>query len=110
MVLDEPTASLDFGNQARVLERVLGLASRGMGILLSTHNPDHALLCANRVLLLHAGRVIADGRPGEVITPENLRKIYGVDVELTDAGSGASRRTLCIPLVARSRVVPHRRT
>jgi iron complex transport system ATP-binding protein len=101
MVLDEPTASLDFGNQVRVLERVLVLASRGIGILLSTHNPDHALLCARRVLLLHAGRVIQDGAPARVITPDNLRTLYGVDVELMHVGSGTSGRAFCIPLMTR---------
>jgi iron complex transport system ATP-binding protein len=99
MVLDEPTASLDFGNQVRVLERVLALANRGIGILLSTHNPDHALLSATRVLLLHGGRVIQEGPPRAVITPGNLRTLYGVDVELIRAGPETSSRTLCIPLM-----------
>ena len=103
MVLDEPTASLDFGNQVRVIDRVLGLAERGMGILLSTHNPDHALVCADRVLLLHGGG-IARGVPDRVITPSNLRTLYGVEVDVTTLGDG--RRTLCVPHVGRTAPPP----
>lgn len=53
LILDEPTASLDFGNQARVLEEVRALAVRdGLAVLMTTHQPDHALLVADRVMLL----------------------------------------------------------
>jgi iron complex transport system ATP-binding protein len=51
--MDEPTASLDFGNQVRVLGQIEHLARRGIAIMLSTHDPDHAFLCAHRVALLH---------------------------------------------------------
>ena len=44
VVMDEPTANLDFGNQVRVLERIRALAADGIGVLLSTHDPDHAFL------------------------------------------------------------------
>lgn len=102
MVLDEPTASLDFGNQVRVLECILALAGRGMGILLSTHNPDHALVCADRVILLHGGCILETGPPRDVITPDNLRKLYGVEVDVTGFGAGEARRTLCVPRVGRA--------
>ena len=49
VVFDEPTASLDFGNQVLVLGEVKKLAASGLGIVLSTHNPDHAFACASRV-------------------------------------------------------------
>jgi iron complex transport system ATP-binding protein len=102
MVFDEPTASLDFGNQVRVLDRVLVLAQQGIGVLLSTHNPDHALACADRVLLLHGGRILDEGAPGAVITAENLKKLYGVEVDIAVVGPDATRRMLCIPRVGRS--------
>jgi iron complex transport system ATP-binding protein len=85
-----------------VLDRVLRLADRGMGILLSTHNPDHALVSADRVVLLHGGRILEEGAPEKVITSENLRTLYGVEVDLADVGTGMTRRTLCIPRVMRS--------
>jgi iron complex transport system ATP-binding protein len=59
LVMDEPTASLDFGNQVLVLNHVRELARQGIGIILSTHDPDHAFACADRVALLHEGRLIA---------------------------------------------------
>src|SRR5260370_13188663 len=52
LVLDEPTASLDFGNQALVLARVRDLSRRNFGIVLSTHDPDHALLVPTRVAII----------------------------------------------------------
>jgi iron complex transport system ATP-binding protein len=101
IVMDEPTASLDFGNQARVLEHIRSLARSGIGVLLSTHDPDQAFLCADRVALLHQGRLAYLGRPEEVITAATLRQIYGVGVVVTrvamDAGPG---RQVCIPLTA----------
>jgi len=67
LVMDEPTASLDFGNQVRVLERIAALAASGISILFSTYDPDHAFLAAQRALLLAEGRVLALGTPREVI-------------------------------------------
>ena len=80
IVLDEPTASLDFGNQARVLGQIRRLSRSGIAVILSTHDPDHAFLCADRVALLHEGRLLALGTPAATITPETLARIYGVAV------------------------------
>ena len=97
MVLDEPTASLDFGNQVRVIDRIVALAQQGMGVLLSTHNPDHAFACADRVVLLHGGRILDTGPPSHSITRDNLRTIYGVELDLIPVGSGTRPRTVCVP-------------
>jgi iron complex transport system ATP-binding protein len=95
LVMDEPTASLDFGNAVKVFERIRSLASRGMGIVLATHNPDHAFLCADRVALLADGHLLAVGRPEETVTSQHLRRLYGVDVAIvTLPGSG---RRVCVP-------------
>jgi iron complex transport system ATP-binding protein len=99
IVLDEPTASLDFGNQARVLTVVKGLAQRGLAIVLSTHDPDHAFAIGARVLLLHEGRVIADGAPGEVLTRQRLQQVYGVPVSIETLADG---RCICVPRLASS--------
>ncbi|MGH6915190.1 MAG: ABC transporter ATP-binding protein [Geminicoccales bacterium] len=94
MVLDEPTASLDFGNQALVLREVRRLAARGYGIVLSTHDPDHAFACATRVALLYDGAIAAMGAPEEVLTAERLQAVYGVAVALARLDTG---QTLCAP-------------
>jgi iron complex transport system ATP-binding protein len=98
VVMDEPTANLDFGNQVRVLERVMGLAREGMGVLLSTHDPDHAFLCADRVVLLRDGGVLGTGTPEAVLTEDALRALYGVTVRITEVDDGAAgRRRVCVP-------------
>jgi len=102
IVMDEPTANLDFGNQVRVMEHVQALARTGMGVLLSTHNPDQAFVCADRVAMLHEGRLARVGPPGEAITSSSLRELYGVDVVVTQVELGAGAfRSACFPLLPR---------
>src|SRR6185503_3835630 len=88
LVMDEPTASLDFGNQIRVLERIGALASTGIAILFSSHDPDHALLGANRALLLGEGRTLELGAPQKVIRSDTLKRLYGVDVQVVAVEGG----------------------
>ena len=94
IVMDEPTASLDFGNQVVVLREIRALAARGAGIVLSTHDPDHAFAIANRVALMHDGAVIAAGPPSEIMTAELLETIYGVAVHPEVLSTG---QTVCVP-------------
>jgi len=94
LVLDEPTASLDFGNQVRVLERISALARAGIAILFSSHDPDHAFLCAARALLLAGGRVLECGAPRDVIRPDTLERMYGVSVQVVPLPGGAHT---CLP-------------
>jgi iron complex transport system ATP-binding protein len=82
LVMDEPTSSLDFGNQVRVLGHVRRLAASGIAVLMSSHQPDHALQCADRALLLAEGQAVALGAPRDVITPASLKRLYGVDVRI----------------------------
>lgn len=96
LVMDEPTASLDFGNQARVLERIAELAGRGMAVVFSTHDPDHAFLCAHRALLLGAGRPLEIGAPREVLRPDSLERLYGVPVRVLPVKGGGHT---CLPEV-----------
>ena len=96
LVLDEPTASLDFGNQVRVLQRIGALAASGIAILFSSHDPDHAFLCAQRALLLAEGRVLEIGTPRDVIRPDTLERLYGVSVQVLPLPGGAHT---CLPVV-----------
>lgn len=88
IVMDEPTASLDFGNQLLVLDQVERLARRGLGIVLSTHNPDHALRCATQVLLMKNGRLLASGAPESALTEQTLKHVYDVDVRVERLADG----------------------
>lgn len=105
IVMDEPTASLDFGNQARVLERIRSLARSGLAIVLSTHDPSHAFACADRVALMKAGRLVAVGSPEEVVTPRLLKDLYGVDVAV--AFIEAAGRNVCAPSLSQPREGRH---
>ena len=76
VVFDEPTASLDFGNQGRVLREMRRLAADGLGVVFSTHDPNHALRHADTVLLMRDGAPLVSGPSAEVITRENLQELY----------------------------------
>ena len=88
LIMDEPTSALDYGNQLRILELVRELADEGYAVLLSTHNPQHALTYATRILALCGGRVAALGAPETALTPQLVRTLYGVDVEFEETKSG----------------------
>ena len=105
LVMDEPTANLDFGNQARVMEAISGLAEEGYGILLSTHNPEQAFLWAGRAAVLRGGRIEADGPPRSVLTEALLERLYGVPVRLFSLGGGPfGDYRACVPLAAAERI------
>lgn len=93
LVVDEPTASLDFGNQLLLLAHIERLARDGLGVILSTHDPDHALGCADRVAMLHRGRLLRYGVPAQVVTGESLALLYGVGIEVASVRD----RRVCIP-------------
>jgi iron complex transport system ATP-binding protein len=97
LIMDEPTASLDFGNQVRVLQTVASLASSGMAILFATHDPDQAFLCAHRALLLGEGRLFEIGAPREVIRADTLKRLYHVDVSVLPVDGGHT----CLPSLRR---------
>ncbi len=79
MVMDEPTASLDFGNQLRVLEHIQKMRGLGMGILLCTHQPDHALRVSDRVALLKQGQVHHLGPAASMVTAPHLAWLYDIE-------------------------------
>jgi iron complex transport system ATP-binding protein len=89
IVLDEPTASLDFGNQGKVMSEIRSLAASGHGILFTTHDPNHALRAADRAFLMRDGQRVAEGRVREVLTRARLQALYGAPIEmLTDEATG----------------------
>lgn len=87
LIMDEPTSALDYGNQLRVLQEVKALSKEGYTVLLSTHNPQHAMSFADTILALSRGRVAACGPANEVLTSELVRELYDVEVEFANVGS-----------------------
>lgn len=99
LVMDEPTASLDFGNQQLVLARMKTLAKKGMGVVMVTHDPDHALFCATKVVVMKEGLIDRIGSPRDTVTSEVLRGIYGTNVHVVDVEIEPGRtERVCIPL------------
>jgi iron complex transport system ATP-binding protein len=90
VVLDEPTASLDFGNQGKVMREIRALAKSGHGVLFTTHDPNHALRAADRAYLLRDGKRLAEGPVEEVLTRERLEALYGAPVQRVADASGAA--------------------
>ncbi len=98
LVMDEPTANLDYGNMVRVVRRIRELRDRGYGVIMTTHSPDQAFLCQAQVALLQRGRPVCYGPADQVITEKNMRDAYGVGVKIVEFfdGSGQLMR-LCSP-------------
>lgn len=101
LVMDEPTSSLDFGNQMRLLEQIKRLAAKGFAIIMTTHFPDHAFLCSNKVALLGVNNAFTIGTADEVICEENLKTAYGVNVRITTTlGEKGNHIKSCVPLLS----------
>jgi iron complex transport system ATP-binding protein len=89
IVLDEPTASLDFGNQGKVMQEIRNLGVSGHGVLFTTHDPNHAMRAANRAYLLREGTCIGEGATESVLSRAQLEKLYGSPVDaIPDQKSG----------------------
>jgi iron complex transport system ATP-binding protein len=90
IVLDEPTASLDFGNQGKVLRQIGDLKSRGLAVLFTTHDPNHALRHADRVALLARGSLLAEGPPAEMLTASRLADLYGAEIHTLQSATAGN--------------------
>ena len=100
LIMDEPTASLDFGNQVHVLTQINRLAADGMCVIMTSHFPDHAFLCSAKVALLQRGGHFQVGNAEEIVTEENLQKTYGVRVRIGQLpGDGGGSISACVPLL-----------
>ena len=80
LLLDEPTASLDLRYQIEIGALVTRLRrERGVTVLLSTHDLHFAASVCTEIVMLASGRVLARGVPGEILTPERVGALYGID-------------------------------
>jgi iron complex transport system ATP-binding protein len=80
LLLDEPTVHLDLRHQVETMELLVDLNERdGTTIVAVLHDLGLAALFFPRLVLLDAGRIVADGPPAEVLSPERIREVFGVD-------------------------------
>ena len=95
LMLDEPTANLDFGNQLRVLEQARSLAREGYTVIQTTHHPEQSYMFSDRILAIQKGRVLTEGNPKDVLTKDTLHALYGVEVDVVSLYEDRAR--ICIP-------------
>ena len=89
LLLDEPTAALDLGHAQQLLELVDDLRrEHGLTVLSTLHDLALAGQYADRLVLLDAGRVVAAGAPGEVLTSDSLARHYGANAEVVEGPGG----------------------
>lgn len=93
LILDEPTANLDYGNQFKVMKTISDLRESGYSIILSTHNPEQALWFSDKVMFLNDNKIMAHGKTSQVMTEENLKNIYDIPIELIENNG----RKICFP-------------
>ena len=82
LLLDEPVSSLDPAQQHHVLELAREVAHAGVGVAVVLHDLNLAAQYADRIALLHAGRLVALGRPGTVLTVRHVREVFGLSVRV----------------------------
>jgi iron complex transport system ATP-binding protein len=80
LLLDEPTSALDIGHRLALAALLRARAAAGDAVLVALHDLAEAHALADRVALLHDGRLAALGPPAEVIAPAPVRAVYGVDL------------------------------
>ncbi len=95
LMLDEPTANLDFGNQLLVLEQARNLAREGYTVIQTTHHPEQSYMFSDRILAIQKGRVLKEDIPEGVLTEDTIRQLYGVDVQIVSLREDKAR--ICIP-------------
>ena len=88
LLLDEPTSSLDMRHQIDLVETARRRAQNGTAVIAVLHDLNLAMRFADRIVLLHRGKLAVDGGRAEAITAETIRRIFEVDVTIdyTDGG------------------------
>lgn len=81
ILLDEPTAHLDYGNQYRVINIIKNLAKKGFTIVLTTHNPEHAMILGGDVAILNKEHKFYTGHTKEVLNDKILTNLYELDIK-----------------------------
>lgn len=100
LILDEPTASLDFANQRMILEWIEKLSrERNLTVLFTTHDPYHASVVADQVLLMNGPSDFIFGPSAEVLNDANLQSLYGVDMRTVSFLHNGLDMTAILPVL-----------
>lgn len=99
LILDEPESNLDFRNQLIVLETIANLRrERGLSFIVNTHYPEHAISISDKTLMLMGGGRSLCGATADVITEDNLRSAFAVEVCIRDLDVRDGKYTCVLPL------------
>lgn len=96
IMLDEPTAHLDYGNQLRMVKLLKKLADKGYSIIMTTHQPDHVMMLEDYVGVLGYDGIMKIGRSEEIIQEELLTKLYNMNIKLVYIDD--IDREICVPI------------
>ncbi|MEC0181969.1 ABC transporter ATP-binding protein [Paenibacillus peoriae] len=100
LMMDEPTSNLDFGNQVKVLQCISSLSKEnGLGIIMTTHVPDHVFQLDGQVALLQRNNRYLQGEAREIITAENMMDTYGIHVHILHDHTIGGSYTSCVPVM-----------
>lgn len=92
LLLDEPTASMDLRHLTISMQNLQRLANQGRLVIMALHNLEQAMQYCNHLLLLCKGELVATGSVEEVLTPQNLANVFGINAQIhTDSVSGQPR-------------------
>jgi iron complex transport system ATP-binding protein len=94
ILLDEPTAHLDYGNQYRVMQMIKRLADEGFALIMTTHNPDHAILLDGKVAILNREGLLRVGSAAETLQKETLSTLYGLNIKTVYDED--AKRNICV--------------
>ena len=109
LLLDEPTAHLDINYQLEIMEIIRERANAGLTVIMALHDLNLAAHYADRMALLHRGRILALGRPEEVLTPERIKEAFGVEVAVARSPLTGTPQVQLIPPVRARQGLPRSR-
>jgi iron complex transport system ATP-binding protein len=107
LLLDEPTAFLDIAHQFELLDLLSRLTDEGVTIVISMHDLWLTAIYCQRVIAMRDGKIAANGPASEVLTPELIRDVFGVDVAVREHPTSNAR--IALP-IARLQADPDRAT
>ena len=100
LIMDEPTSNLDYGNQVRVLRHIKNLANNDIGIIMTSHFPNHAFISSTKVLIISKESKFVFGNPEDIVTSSMLKEIYKINVQIDKVKNRMTGEdmTVCVPI------------
>lgn len=104
LVLDEPAAALDLANQDLLLQVLMRLRrAQNHSIIFTTHNPQHGLILADKVLMMHDGNEVVFGKTSAVMADDELSRLYGVPFWRSPASDMTAGHQIISPIFGSER-------